>query len=38
MARRPDLGRLVPGAPADLLVLDDSLELHRVLLDGTPVG
>jgi N-acetylglucosamine-6-phosphate deacetylase len=28
MARRPDLGHLIPGAPADLVVLDDSLELH----------
>jgi N-acetylglucosamine-6-phosphate deacetylase len=35
MARRPDLGRIVPGAPADLVVLSDSLELERVLLAGT---
>jgi N-acetylglucosamine-6-phosphate deacetylase len=34
MARRPDLGRLEPGARADLVVLDDSLELHQVLLAG----
>jgi N-acetylglucosamine-6-phosphate deacetylase len=38
MARRPDLGRLQPGARADLVVLDESLELHRVFLDGTPVA
>jgi N-acetylglucosamine-6-phosphate deacetylase len=38
MARRPDLGRLAPGAKADLLVLDDSLELVRVLLGGSAVG
>lgn len=36
MARRPDLGRIEPGARADLLVLDDSLELDQVLLAGTP--
>jgi N-acetylglucosamine-6-phosphate deacetylase len=35
MARRPDLGRLTPGARADLLVLDDSLAITRVLLAGT---
>ena len=34
MARRPDLGRITPGAPADLVVLDDSLEIQRVLLQG----
>lgn len=38
MARRPDLGRLEPGARADLVVLDDSLALRRVLLDGRPVA
>jgi N-acetylglucosamine-6-phosphate deacetylase len=38
MARRPDLGRLAPGARADLVVLDDSLDLHRVLLDGAICG
>jgi N-acetylglucosamine-6-phosphate deacetylase len=37
MARRPDLGRLEPGARADLVVLDHSLELRQVLLDGAPV-
>ncbi len=34
MARRPDLGRIAPGARADLLVLTDTLEIHRVLLQG----
>lgn len=34
MARRPDLGRITPGARADLLVLDDTLEIQRVLLEG----
>jgi N-acetylglucosamine-6-phosphate deacetylase len=38
MARRPDLGHLTPGARADLVVLDDSLELHQVLLDGAICG
>jgi N-acetylglucosamine-6-phosphate deacetylase len=34
MARRPDLGRITPGARADLVVLDDTLEIQRVLLQG----
>jgi N-acetylglucosamine-6-phosphate deacetylase len=34
MARRPDLGRITPGARADLLVLTDTLKIHRVLLQG----
>jgi N-acetylglucosamine-6-phosphate deacetylase len=34
MARRPDLGRIERGARADLVVLDDSLSLERVLLGG----
>jgi N-acetylglucosamine-6-phosphate deacetylase len=38
MARRPDLGRLEPGARADLVVLDDSLDLHQVFLGGEPAG
>jgi N-acetylglucosamine-6-phosphate deacetylase len=33
-AGRPDLGRLEPGAPADVVVLDDRLEVARVLLGG----
>jgi len=32
--RLPDAGRLAIGAPADVVVLDDSLELLRVLVDG----
>jgi N-acetylglucosamine-6-phosphate deacetylase len=36
MARRPGLGRIEPGARADLLVLDASLELDQVLLAGAP--
>jgi N-acetylglucosamine-6-phosphate deacetylase len=36
MARRPDLGRLEPGARADLIVLDDSLDLDQVFLAGAP--
>ena len=34
IAGRPDLGRLAPGAPANLIVLDDNLEIVRVLLEG----
>jgi N-acetylglucosamine-6-phosphate deacetylase len=37
MARRPDLGRIAPGARADLVVLDDSLELTQVLRAGNSV-
>ena len=33
-AGRDDLGRLVPGAPADVVVLDDRLEIRQVLVDG----
>jgi N-acetylglucosamine-6-phosphate deacetylase len=29
------LGRLEPGAPADLLILDDRLELRAVFVGGT---
>lgn len=36
MVRRPDLGRIEPGARADLVVLDDSLEIGEVLLAGAP--
>jgi N-acetylglucosamine-6-phosphate deacetylase len=35
MARRPDLGRITPGASANLVVLDDTLTITRVLLQGT---
>ena len=38
MARRADLGRIEPGARADLVVIDDSIERQRVLLDGEEVG
>ena len=36
-ARRPDLGTLAPGAAADVAVLDDNLELVRVLVGGADV-
>jgi N-acetylglucosamine-6-phosphate deacetylase len=32
--RRPDLGRLRPGARADVVILDDRLEVRRVLVNG----
>jgi N-acetylglucosamine-6-phosphate deacetylase len=31
---RTDLGRLVPGAPADIVVVDDRVDVIRVLVDG----
>ena len=34
IARRPDLGSLAPGAAADVVVLDDALEVERVLVAG----
>jgi N-acetylglucosamine-6-phosphate deacetylase len=34
VAQRPDLGRLVPGAAADVVVLDDRMDVIRVLVDG----
>ncbi|HTT94340.1 MAG TPA: amidohydrolase family protein [Solirubrobacterales bacterium] len=34
MARRPDLGRIEPGCRADLVVLDDALEVEEVLSGG----
>ena len=34
---RPDLGRLVPGAVADVVVLDDELTIHDVLIAGRSV-
>ena len=33
-ARRPDVGVLRVGAPADLVVLDDRLEITTVLVAG----
>ena len=35
---REDLGRLAPGAAADLVVLDDALEVTRVLRRGVAVA
>jgi N-acetylglucosamine-6-phosphate deacetylase len=37
IARRDDVGRLAPGAAADLVVLSDELELERVLAAGEDV-
>jgi N-acetylglucosamine-6-phosphate deacetylase len=37
IARQPGLGSLSPGATADVLVLDDRLEVQRVLVDGEDV-
>ena len=34
VVRRRDLGRLVPGARADVVILDDRLDVRRVLVDG----
>jgi N-acetylglucosamine-6-phosphate deacetylase len=34
IARRADLGRLAPGAPADVVVLDAGLRVHRTLVAG----
>jgi N-acetylglucosamine-6-phosphate deacetylase len=34
IAGRTDLGRLAPGAPADVVVLDDRLDVQRVLVEG----
>jgi N-acetylglucosamine-6-phosphate deacetylase len=38
MAGRDDLGRIEPGERADLVVLDDGLEVERVLLAGEEVA
>jgi N-acetylglucosamine-6-phosphate deacetylase len=37
IAGRPDLGTLAPGSAADIVVLDDSLEIVRVLVRGEDV-
>ena len=37
IARREDVGRLTAGAPADLVVVNDRLELERVLAAGEDV-
>jgi N-acetylglucosamine-6-phosphate deacetylase len=34
LACRPELSTLSPGTPADIVVLDDGLEIERVLVDG----
>lgn len=34
LLRRPDLGRLAVGAPADLVVLDDAFAVQHVMLGG----
>jgi N-acetylglucosamine-6-phosphate deacetylase len=34
VAQRPDLGRIVPGAAADIVVIDDRLDVIRVLVEG----
>jgi N-acetylglucosamine-6-phosphate deacetylase len=34
VARRPDLGSLAPGSTADVVVLDEELEVERVLVGG----
>jgi N-acetylglucosamine-6-phosphate deacetylase len=34
---RADLGRLAPGSPADVVVLDDRLDVVRVLWRGEPI-
>lgn len=38
IARRPDLGTLAPGRAADVVVLDDALEVARVLVAGETVA
>jgi N-acetylglucosamine-6-phosphate deacetylase len=35
---RIDLGRLRPGDPADIVVLDDALSVSETLLAGVPVN
>jgi N-acetylglucosamine-6-phosphate deacetylase len=37
VAGRPDLGRIEIGAAADLVILDDRLEVERVLVQGGTV-
>jgi N-acetylglucosamine-6-phosphate deacetylase len=34
IAGRPELATLAPGTPADIVVLDDGLEVERVLVRG----
>ena len=35
---RTDIGHLRQGGPANLVVLDDRLELKEVLVNGQPIG
>ena len=37
LARRPELGRIQPGSPADIAVLDDGYKVVRTLVAGTEV-
>jgi N-acetylglucosamine-6-phosphate deacetylase len=37
IAGKPELGTIEPGSAADLVVLDDSLEIVRVLVAGEDV-
>ena len=37
LVKRSDLGDLRPGAPADIVVLDDSMTVRRTLVDGVEV-
>ena len=37
LIRRPELGDLGPGTPADVVVLDDSLEIVRTVVSGIEV-
>jgi N-acetylglucosamine-6-phosphate deacetylase len=37
IAARPELGTLRPGSVADVVVVDDSLEIVRVLVGGDDV-
>jgi N-acetylglucosamine-6-phosphate deacetylase len=34
---RDDIGHLRPGGPANLVVLEDNLDLRQVFIDGVPV-
>ena len=38
LAGRPDTGRIAVGYPADVVVLDDDLNVVRTLVDGVEVG
>jgi N-acetylglucosamine-6-phosphate deacetylase len=34
---RPDIGSLAPGTPADVVVMDDALQVRRTLIGGQVV-